>query len=254
MTKLLKLISFICIFSSISSIFSQEILIEGFENDLSDWTIIEGHMEISGTQVFEGQGALRMHLPNDENANHILEHNTFHENFGRYHYYFFTDGGASDADLYFQYVDETHYYKVSCKPAGTDNPELLLSKGTPNGEVALAVLAPTFDQSRWFKVTVERFCDGRTHVLIDDVEQISLDDTDHMEKGKIRLRGWAENTYIDNVLFEPFSPENFVENLEICEGDSVWLGGEYRREPGTFLDTISDQAAVCTEVREVALT
>ena len=231
----------------------QPIVIEDFEGDLSNWTIIEGQMEISDRQVFEGQGALRMHLPNIDWANHILEHNSFFENFGRYTYHFFTDGEASDADLYIMYLDDTHYYKVSCKPAGTDNPELVLCKGTPNGEVVIERLDPNFDQSRWFKVTLERYCDGHTHVFIDDEQLISLDDYAHFGKGRLRLRGWAENTYIDQVTFEPFPPELFVERMDLCVGDSVWLGGAYRNSAGVYLDTFSDPGATCLQIREVTL-
>ena len=235
------------------SAFSQRTLIEDFEGDLSNWTIIEGQMEISDTQVLAGNGALRMQLPSVGWANHILEHNTFNENFGRYDYHFFTDGDESDADLYFMYVNENHYYKVSCKPAGTDNPELIFCKGTPNGEVVLAALEPNFDQTSWVKVTVERWCDGHTHVYINDEQLISLDDYDHFDKGTIRLRGWAENTYIDEVYFEPHQTEVFVENMTICEGDSAYLGGRYRLHTGQFLDTISDESAPCLEVRDVRL-
>ncbi len=246
-------ILFVLLIGAICTVRAQPVLVEDFEGDLSNWTVVEGQMEISDRQTLAGNGALWMHLPNLDDANHVLEHNSFHENFGRYTYHFFTDGEASDADLYFMYVNENQYYKISCKPAGTDNPELILCKGTDNGEVVIEALEPNFDQSKWFKVTVERWCDGHTHVYIDDEQLISIDDYAHFDKGTIRLRGWAENTYIDEVYFEPHQASHYVENMSLCPGDSVWLGGVYRHQDGIYLDTISDESANCLIVREVNL-
>ena len=259
MSQLLKFLAVaICLVSVFSTdLFAQRILIEDFETNLDNWTIREGAMRLSTDQSLAGRQSLFMDEVFDGNnwPNHVLEHNTFRNNFGRYEYHFYCDGPDSDADLYFQYIDENSYYKVSCKPSGTDNPELIFCKGTPQGEEILFQEAPTFGLGEWYKVTVERFCDGHIHVWINDDLRVDLSDFDHLERGGILLRGWASGTYLDEVYFEPFqAAEIAIFQDTICQGDSLLVGGIFARESGVYYDTISAQNQFCVEVAQVDLT
>jgi len=236
---------------------AQRVLIDDFESNLDAWMLRDGFMTLSTDQSLSGNQSLLMDEEEDGNnwPDHVLEHSTFMDNFGRYEYNFYCDGESSDADLYFQYVDENHYYKVSCKPAGTDNPELILCKGTPDGEFVLHWEEPTFGLGEWFKVTVERFCDGHTHVWINDDLRIDVTDIDNLQRGTIRLRGWARRTYMDDIYFEPFQNSTVPLSLDtICAGDSAQIGQTFQKTAGVYYDTLSAPNQFCVELAEVNLT
>lgn len=47
------------------------------------------------------------------------------------------------------------------------------------------------------------------------------------------------NTLSDSVLITLNQPVTFSQSLEICQGDSLFLGGAFQDQPGTYIDTLT---------------
>ncbi|MBX2817732.1 MAG: gliding motility-associated C-terminal domain-containing protein [Saprospiraceae bacterium] len=228
---------------------SQPQLLEDFETDLVNWTLIQGKAELSDLQSQQGAQSLRMSEESTDRRRSIMEFDGLDDSFGRYNIWFYCTGDLSDADFYFQYQDASTYYRVSCRPTGTDNPGVSFHRGSPQGDIVLRDRTMDFALNQWHLLTVERFCDGHTHVDINGVELIhDIDDVTFAERGKVRLESWSKDTYFDAFSFTPFQPEPLLGRRDtICAGDVVVIGGQPRIVSGLYNEILREDGLCRTE-------
>ena len=194
---------------------AQPQLIENFESgNLDNWTLLEGNAGVTNSLAYGGTSSLEMGVFPDTTT--TLLHKNFSGSFGRYQTHFYCEGPAPDFNFYFQYLGSTDYYQVSCKPLGTDNPELRLVKMVEGNFEDLAVENATFASGQWHELAVERSCNGDIEVFINGVLQISVNDPDIQLPGTVGLGAWAEFSYADDLSFERYAP-----TVEIM-GDTVF--------------------------------
>ena len=184
----------------------------------------------------------------------IIEFDGLDDSFGRYDIWFYCTGQLSDADIFFQYQDDETYYRVSCRPTGTENPGVSLHRATAQGERQLRNVDFDMALDQWHLLTIERFCDGHTHIDVDGAPLIhDVDDVTFADRGKIRLQSWGSNTYWDELSFAPFQSAPLLGRRDtICTGDRVVIGGVSRTTSGTYRDVIR-QDVLCKEEQDVAL-
>ncbi|MCB9283252.1 MAG: gliding motility-associated C-terminal domain-containing protein [Lewinellaceae bacterium] len=185
-------------------VLAQPTLIEDFESgNLNNWTIQDGQPQVVSDQVYSGTQSLLMAVSPDGPT--LLTHNSFSGAYGRYRVYFFCEGPFPDFNFYFQYQGAADFYQVSCKPEGTDNPELSLIRKEAGLEEVLAQGGASFTTGAWNELVVERACDQTIRVFINGAEQFSVVDAAFQLPGKVALGAWAETVYADELGFEPFS-------------------------------------------------
>ena len=179
-------------------------LIDDFESgNLNNWTIQEGSPQVVSDEVYAGNQSLQMAVSPDGPT--LLTHNTFSGAYGRYRVYFFCEGPFPDFNFYFQYQGTNNFYQVSCKPEGTDNPELSLLRRSGDLEEVLAQGGASFSTGAWNELVVERACDQTIRVFINGAEQFSVVDAVFQSAGKLALGAWAETVHADELSFEPFT-------------------------------------------------
>ena len=194
-------------------------LAEGFESgNLNNWSLVTGAASLTGTPVFAGSSSLQMGLPNTPPVvPTLLVRQSFSGEHGRYQAQFHCEGTDSEFNFYFQFLNDSTYYQVTCRPLGTNAPELRLTKS--NGDVLeiLGSIGATFNLDTWHELAVERQCDNDILVFIDGIELININDQDITGAGAIALGAWTEFTYADEVRFEPFRAEvSIVGDTTFC--------------------------------------
>ncbi len=246
----------ICLWILVSPAFlKSQILIDDFENDLSNWTVLEGNAEIQGANEFRGANAVRLFRRITPSGGQItLLHNTFQENFGIYEMACFADGMVSDIQFIFQYLDDQNYYQVTCNPRNTDNPYLLLFKVEDGDHILLDSIGPVVDLNQWFILRVERYCDGSIDVYIDDLLKIQVTDRSILQPGTIGLGAWAESSYFDALTFDPVTSDIVVDlDTFVCSGRFFELAEERYNESGFYIDTLQT-AQGCDSIIRLQLT
>jgi gliding motility-associated-like protein len=198
------LIPITCLLWAISPAFGQPL--ENFEaGNLNAWTTLEGAPEVASDEVFAGGSALRMAVFPEGPT--LLTHNTFNGAFGRYRVQFHCEGDLAGFDFYFQYQGPEDFYRVSCRPEGTDDPSLRLIRQQGGEEVVLSQVGASFVTGVWNELMVERSCDLAIRIYINGVEQLSVADDVIQSAGTLGLGARAQTTYADDLAFEPFRAE-----------------------------------------------
>ncbi|MBK7406767.1 MAG: gliding motility-associated C-terminal domain-containing protein [Saprospirales bacterium] len=210
------------------AVVAQPQLLENFESgNLSNWTLIEGNAGVTSSLVYGGNNSLEMGVFPDTST--LLLHKSFSGSFGRYQMYFYCEGPTPDFNFYFQYLGSNDFYQVSCKPLGTDNPELRLFKVVNGVYEDLAVENATFATDQWHELAVERSCNGNIEVFINGALQISVNDQDIQLPGSIGLGAWAELAYADDLSFE-----RYVASVEILGDTTFCYDPTLLEASGTF--------------------
>ena len=235
-TKFILFIGMLINFPSISA----QTVIDDFESDLNNWTVVEGNANLQGTNVFSGSMAIRLNRPESiSGAETVILHNTFRQNFGVYEMACYADGPVSDIQFLFQYQDNQNYYAVASNPRATDNPYLLLWKVVNGQFTVLDSIDPVMDLNQWYKLRVERYCDGGIYIYVDDDLKIQVMDRALLDPGTIGLAAWAESTYFDELTFEPVNSNVVTElNEFICSGTFYEVGSNRYSQTNFYIDTL----------------
>ena len=239
----------------IGSPLNSQMLSDNFEDDLSNWRILEGFAEIQGANEFNFANAVRLFRPNlPSGAQTTMIHKTFQDNFGIYEVACYADGPLSDVQFLFQYIDDQNYYKLSCNPRDTDNPLLMLWKIVDGDYTLLDSIGPVVDLNRWFILRVERYCDGSIDIYIDDDLKIEVTDRSLLQPGTIGLAAWAASTYFDALTFQSKNADIVVDLDEyICSGRFYELADNRYNESGFYADTLQT-AQGCDSIIRLQLT
>ena len=232
-----------------------QIIVDDFESgNLDNWQIELGNAAIERNNPLEGDFSVRLFddLSNAEEEVRIIQ-SSFQESFGAYEFLVNADGIFSDANFYFQYVDANNYYQLSHKPAGTDNPELVLFK-LVNGEYTelsrIDAIAP-LNEPIFFLIV--RNCDGGIHISAQGQIVMQVNDLGIMTPGSIALGGWDENTYFDRIRFTGFNDRRDTVMTTICSGESVLLGDNMYNQTGIYEDTVSGISTGCFMITTLLL-
>ena len=222
------------------SAFSQ-VVIDDFESgSLAAWTVLQGNAETVSAPAFAGSFAARLFKPDvPPDAQSLVTHRTFSDNWGIYEMQCYADGNISDIQFLFQYQDGNNYYAVSCNPLGTDNPLLHLYKLVNGNFQTLVQLPPTFGLNTWFKLRIERSCDGTISLFIDDQIQTEIIDAALVQPGTIAMAAWGESSYFDDITFTSTSDTTVTLLTEdICSGTFFEVGTNRYNRSGTYFDTL----------------
>ncbi len=237
-------------------IVTSQVVIDDFESgSLSNWSILQGNAETVTAPAFAGSFAARLFKPDlPPDAQSLATHQTFSDNWGIYEMQCFANGSTSDIQFLFQYQDGNNYYAVSCNPNATDNPRLHLYKLVNGTFQTLAQLPPTFGLNTWFKLTIERYCDGTLSVYIDDQIQIEVIDTDIDQPGTVAMAAWGESSFFDDITFTPITDTSItVLTEDICSGTFFEVGSNRYNRAGTYFDTLQDVGG-CDSIIQLNLT
>jgi len=238
----------------VPNLFAQRQLLENFESDLDQWTIINGDVSTSEDQAQAGQSALRMRANSAADNISIIEFNELDDNFGSYEVYFYCTGNSSVADFLFQYVDNTNFFRVSCRPIGTTNSGISMSQSTSTGENVLATEAANFGLNEWHQLRIDRYCDGHIHIDMNGSRILTLDIFQDYHRGKVQLQSRSSDTYFDDLSFRPFQPPPLVARIDTtCAGVPVLIGDALRYTSGTYSEVTSVIEGNCVAEQEVQL-
>lgn len=231
------LLAFTILFSASPS-FSQ-VFFDGFEaGDLSAWMILRGEADLVVDPVVEGDQACRIY-GDSVTFEAAMIHRTFQNSYGTYAYRTRGDSEDSDADFYFQYIDDNNYYQLSHKPEDTDNSEFLLFKLVNGDYTELYQGPPVAARGEWLDILIERTCTGEIRVYADGQLIIDILDIEIMDPGSIGFRAWSRFSYFDSIAFEP-SPiiQTAPVVVRTCSGSGFAFGGAIYNNSGLFMDTL----------------
>lgn len=246
------------IFTSILLVLNVTLLaqnfLEDFEtNQLNNWELIEGKADLSDTYIVAGDNSLRLwNFKELESPEAVLLHKTFKEDFGTYSYYAIGDGQASHADFYFHYIDNENYYHVSHKPINTDTPEFKVSKVVNGVYTELYRQEAVEEKGTWIYVSIERFCNGRMIVGVNNDDLLDVIETDILIPGNIGLRSWNEYSFFDRIEFESYAPPTLELDTMICHGQSIQIGQNRIDTTGTYFDTLINLSG-CDSIKKINL-
>ncbi len=244
----------LAVLSFVSPAVAQRQLLEDFEDNLDQWTVINGDIALSTGQAQQGSSAVRMRGISDDDNISTLEFNGLDENFGSYEIWFYCTGSSSSADFLIQYIDDNNYFRVSCRPIGTNNSGIVMSQATPRGVNILASAPATFHLNQWYQLRIDRYCDGHIHIDIDGSRILTLDIFRDYERGKVQLQSRSSETYFDGLSFLPFQPPPLLARIDTtCAGVPVRIGGKLRYTPGIYQEVTYIIEANCVSEQEVAL-
>jgi hypothetical protein len=187
---------------SAGSVLAQDFLDDFEDGNIDEWTVVEhggyyGNAEISTDQYHSSDHSMWMW----NGGATVVQRNDFNASFGTYEAWFYVDGSSADGWMFFQVTDNNNEYRVECRPNGGDGPELRLEKVIDGVQTTLGLVTPPpFSMGEWFKLTIYRGADGAIDVYVDDVSQISVNDTEYMEPAGFCVASW-ENAYVDDVSF-----------------------------------------------------
>ncbi len=219
-----------------------QVLSEDFETgNLDRWSILGGNAEITDQVASQGQRSVRLFSGDSDGEHSLLLRRNFSVNYATFDVQCRADGPSSDIFFLFQYLDGQNYYAVACNPNGTDNPYILLYKVVNGLHTTLDSVPPVFSRDEWFKLTVERRCDGSINVLINDNAVMTARDQTFTEEGSLVLGAFDESTYFDDLQVETFRCEEIVEIFDtICSGEGYSFGDTILTEGGIYDDTLQN--------------
>ncbi len=220
----------------------QQTLVDDFEAGiLDDWTFLLGNAQVDDSKFITGQHSVRLFKSTAGGADgqSLILRKNFSGSYGRYRVYCQATGFDSDVHFLFQYIDERNYYAIGCNPRFSDNPQLLLYKVIDGAYTELAMVDPAFSLGGWFRLDVERACQGAIDVSINDTLRISVIDQDIKDDGSIVLGAWGESSYFDSLSFRRDTCEQVTEIQEVlCSGGSFAFGEGILFETGSYYDTL----------------
>ncbi len=226
---------------------------ENFEGpDLSAWNIISGEPILVDDIVFEGNQSCSMNSTMD-NAETVMIHRTFSNNYGNYNFVARADEPDSDIGFTFQFLDGANFYFLSHAPIDGNNPQLSLQKVIDGNRTELFNGPAVANLGEWISVDIERTCLGDINVSIDDVLLISINDQDLREKGTIVLRANERTSYFDDITFTPDPLMNAgMRSIVTCSGSGFAFGDNVFTESTMFMDTIESTNG-CDSIVEIDL-
>ncbi len=239
---------------SLASPLASQNFLEDFESgNLNDWELVSGIANLITTPTVAGNNALRLwNLKTLERPEAILIHQSFKDDFGIYSYYAWGDGPNSEADFYFHYQDKNNFYQISHKPAGTSNPEFVVSKVINGMYTELYRQEAADERGRWIYVQIDRSCNGRMDIGINNNIVVVLNETDILSTGTIGLRAWSEFSFFDRIEFEPSPDPIFEIDAVRCPGQGFAVGSNIYDETGIYQDTISSSGG-CDSIIQLNL-
>ncbi|MCX6256876.1 MAG: T9SS type A sorting domain-containing protein [Bacteroidia bacterium] len=179
------------------------------EGTLSGWTVLNGVAAFNQSVVFNGYYSLSL-INNNSYGSIVSNLNNF--GFGQYSGYFYVTGYASDAYIRFHYMNTGNFYQLAMLPAGSDNPNLGLTKRINGVITTLAAVQPTFGLNQWFKFLVDRSVNGDINVYINDTLRISVNDNTFTAPGSVCLMSY-DAAYVDNFCYKSY-PSNIVDTVK----------------------------------------
>ncbi|MBN2227465.1 MAG: hypothetical protein JW763_08875 [candidate division Zixibacteria bacterium] len=179
------------------------------DGDMAGWTVIEmdnslGNASITTLQT-HSDGYAALAESNSGPMTTAVRKDNFEAAYGLYEAWFYVSGDAADARMYFQLEDQDNYYLVRAVPRNSDIPGLYYDCCQDGVITSLAAVPAYFDTDEWFKLTIIRYGNGNTKILIDDVLQIFRNDIVKLTPGAFCV-GSRQLAYIDDIRFTGITP------------------------------------------------
>jgi len=179
------------------------------DGDMDGWTVIAmdyntGAAAITAAQTHSDGFAVLAESATGSMTT-AVQKDDFSAAYGIYETWFYVSETGADARLYFQMTDQDNYYVVRCVPRDRDTPGLYYELCQDGVTTSLASVPAYFDTGEWVKLTIIRYGNGNTRILINDVLQIFRNDITKLTPGNFCF-GSLQSAYIDDISFTGITP------------------------------------------------
>ena len=238
---------------------------DGFESGINNWVINTNRPSAvlqASNFAKSGNGSLQLFETNSTPPNGYVSTSNanFSGAFGIYEMFLFGDlsnnNGRPSLDINFIFQNQSNgnHYTLQMFPIGTDgngngSTDIFLTKTINNVRSVIASGPNAIPANRWFKLTIDRKCNGDIVVFIDDQEIFSVNDFDIVGLGGIGLGVWHRDAFLDDFTFLPYQGVLVPLDEKICEGENFEFGpfiesndGNYTYTLPTFDNTINPSA------------